>query len=171
MGVMELAQKRFAVRSYTGEPVKHEQLELILEAALAAPTAKNGQPWRVRVLESPDALARLAELTHCGYGAGTVLVFSYDEREDWVNPLCDGARSGVEDVSIAATFAMLRAAELGLGTVWCNYFDNAALERAFGLPETEHVVLIMPVGRPADDAHPSEAHAASKDLDELVTYL
>lgn len=171
MDFMELAPRRFSVRRYSGEPVGREQLDAVIAAALAAPTAKNLQPWHIRVLESPEALEKLDALTHCRYGAGTVLVFSYDERADWKNPLRDGVHSGVEDVSIAATFAMLRATELGLGTTWCNYFENDALERVFGLPETEHAVLIMPIGHAADEAGPTPSHAASKAASELVTYL
>ncbi|MCC8023884.1 MAG: nitroreductase family protein [Clostridium sp.] len=171
MEFMELAKKRFSVRNYSDTPVEKKKLVEILEAAMIAPTAKNLQPQRVYVLQSKEALAKLDRLTHCRYGAQTVLLFTYNEKEEWRNPLEDGIHSGVEDVSIAATHVMLRAAELGIDTTWCNLFENSKLEEEFQLPENEKAVLIMPVGYRAADVVPAPMHAQTKDLDTIVKYL
>ena len=72
---------------------------------------------------------KLSTLTHCGYGAKTVLIFTYNQEEDWKNPLEKGVRSGIEDVSIVATYIMLQAIELGVYSTWCNYFSNTELEK------------------------------------------
>lgn len=138
---------------------------------MVAPTAKNQQPQRIHVLQSAEALSELDALTHCRYGAPTVLLFCYDTSEDWQNPLEEGVRSGVEDVSIVATHAMLRATELGLATCWCNYFANSELERVLSLPEGERSVLVMPLGHAAEDAKPAPGHAASKAIADVVDYL
>ncbi len=169
MNFLELAGQRYSVRKYTEQPVEPEKLALILEAGRLAPTAKNLQPQRIYVLQSDEALAKLAALTHCGYGAKTVLLFAYDETEEWKHPSEAGVHAGVEDVSIVATHIMLEAADLGLGSCWCNMFPNAAVERAFGLPETERTVLVMPIGYPA--MGPGPLHEKSRPLDETVRYL
>lgn len=122
-------------------------------------------------MASADALAKLDGLTHCRYGAGTVLLFAYDMKEDWKNPLEEGVRSGAEDVSISATHAMLEATELGLGTCWCNYFPNTELERSLGIPEGERSVLIMPIGYPEEGCGPSPLHGKRKSVGEIVRYL
>ncbi len=171
MDFMDLAQARFSVREYSDRPVEKEKLERILEAGRMAPTAKNQQPQKIYVLQSEDALKKLSTLTHCAYGAKTVLLFTYNQEQDWKNPLEDGVHSGVEDVSIVATYIMLQAIELGVYTTWCNYFSNSELEKAFQLPENEKSVLIMPVGYKADNAEPAPAHTASKEFDEIVCYL
>ncbi|MBQ6105345.1 MAG: nitroreductase family protein [Lachnospiraceae bacterium] len=171
MEFMELAKKRYSVRKFSDKPVEKDKLEQILEAGNIAPTAKNQQPQRVYVLQSETALSKLKELTHCAYGAGTVLLFTYNEDEEWKNPLEDGVHSGVEDVSIAATHVMLRAAELGLDTCWCNYFANSKLEEAFEIPANEHSVLIMPVGYAAEDAKPTPLHETYKEIETTVKYL
>lgn len=171
MDFMDLAQARFSVREYSDRPVEKEKLERILEAGRMAPTAKNQQPQKIYVLQSEDALKKLSTLTHCAYGAKTVLLFTYNQEQDWKNPLEDGVHSGVEDVSIVATYVMLQAIELGVYTTWCNYFSNSELEKAFQLPENEKSVLIMPIGYKADNAEPAPAHTASKEFDEIVCYL
>ena len=80
-------------------------------------------------------------------------------------------RSGIEDVSIVATYIMLQAIELGVYSTWCNYFSNTELEKTFAIPQNEKVVLIMPVGYKAENVHPSPAHESSKEQNALVTYL
>ena len=171
MEFMELAKKRFSVRKFSDKPVEEEKLQEILEAGMIAPTAKNNQPCRIYVLQSKDALKKMDELTHCRYGAETVLLFTYDTREEWKNPLEEGIHSGVEDVSIMATHIMLEATELGIGSCWCNYFPNSKLERQFEIPENEKSVLIMPIGYAASDCTSAEGHTSYKKFDEIVRVL
>ena len=168
---LDLAKKRFSVRKYSGKVVEQEKLDRILEAGNVAPTAKNLQPQRIYVLRSEEALAKLDSLTHCRYGAGTALLFTYNTDEEWKNPLEEGIHSGVEDVSIVATHMMLEAKDLGLSTCWCNYFANSKLEEVFGLPSNEKSVLIMPVGYAVEDAKPAPMHDEHKDINEIVKNL
>ena len=171
MTFMELAAKRYSVRSFSDRPVEQEKLDELLKAGNLAPTAKNIQPQRIYVLQSPEALKKLSELSPCVYGAATVLLFAYDADEEWKNPMEEGVHAGVEDVSIVATHVMLRAAELGLDTCWCNYFANSEVEKAFGLPDNEKVVLFLDVGYAAPDAGPAPGHSAKKPLSDTVRYL
>ena len=171
MSIQELTQKRYSVRKFSDRPVEPEKLKTILAAGNAAPTAKNLQPQRIYVLQSEEALAKLDTLTHCRYGAKTVLLFTYDANEDWKNPLEEGVHSGIEDASIAATHIMLAATELGLDTCWCNYFANSKLEQTFELPESEKSVLIMPIGYASESAKPAPGHSQKKELAETVRYL
>ncbi len=168
---LELAGQRYSVRKFSGRPVEKEKLDVLLQAGHIAPTAKNIQPQRIYVIQSPGALARLAALTPCVFGAGTVLLFARNTDEEWKNPLEDGICAGTEDVSIVATHVMLAAADLGLGTCWVNYFPNSRLEAEFGLPKNERSVLLMPVGYAAEDSCPSPMHAKVRPLEETVRFL
>ncbi len=171
MEFIELAKKRYSVRKYANKPIEREKLDLVLEAARVAPTAKNLQPQRIYVIQSAEGLAKVDALTPCRFGAPTVLLFTNNTDEEWNNPLETSVRAGVEDVSIVATHAMLEAEDLGLGTCWVNYFPNTELEKAFGLPKNERSVLLMPVGYPAPDAAPGPNHAASKKTGEFVKFI
>lgn len=171
MNFTELAKKRFSVRKYSGKAVEKEKLREILEVSMLAPTAKNQQPQRIYVLQSKEALDKLDKLTHCRYEAPAVLLFTYNKKEDWKNPMEAGIHSGVEDVSIAATHIMLKAAELGIDTTWCNMFANSQLEKEFHLSSDECSVLIMPIGYKADDSVPAPMHEQTKEFDRIVKYL
>lgn len=171
MSFLDLAKERYSVRKFSDRPIEQEKLDRIIETALVAPTAKNIQPWRMHILRSEEALAKVNSLTRCVFGAPVVLLFTYDRDEEWKSPLEEGVHAGVEDVSIAATHAMLEAQELGVGSLWVNLFPNTETERAFDLPESERSVLLMPIGYAAADCEPSERHAQSRPADELVSYL
>ena len=166
-----LARSRFSVRDYRSDPIEPEKLQKILEAGRIAPTAKNDQPWRVYVLQSPTALEKIRAVTRCAFNAPVVLLFVYDEDAVWKSPLEPGFNAGHQDVSIVATHVMLRAWELGIGSCWVNYFPNSQAEAAFGLPENEKCLLLLPLGYPAEGAEPSPRHFEKKPLESLVREL
>lgn len=171
MNFTELSKNRFTVREFSTRPLEKEKLDELLAVAMLAPTAKNFQPFKIYVLQSDEALKKLDTLTPCRYGATTVLVLTYDRHEEWNNPYEDGVHSGVEDVSIVATHIMLKAAELGVDSAWCNMFPNTSLEIAFDIPENERSVLFMDLGYRADGAKMSPNHENSKKLEDVVKYI
>lgn len=169
MDFLELAKARYSVRKFKNEPISDEHMARILEAANVAPTGCNYQPQRIYVVKSEEAISKLNKASKCVFGAKTALIFTYNKDEDWKNRLEEGVHSGVQDVSIVATHVMLEAWECGVGSCWVNFFSPTELHKIMGLPENEEVVLIMPIGYPADDAAPLETmHSVYKDLSETV---
>ena len=53
---------RKSVRSYTSRPVEKEKVDIMLKAAMAAPSAVNKQPWAFIVIDDRDVLNKLAEV-------------------------------------------------------------------------------------------------------------
>ncbi len=170
MDFLELAAARYSVRKFDPKPIEPEKLEKILQAGRLAPTAKNQQPQKILVMQSPEALSKLADCSPCIYGAGTVLCVCYDENEVWKRPF-DGKTSGDVDTSIVLTHMMLEAWELGVGSVWVMFFDADKLRRAFDLPENLIPVSLMPLGYAAPDAEPAPPHSLCKPDEELISYL
>lgn len=169
---LELAKARFSVRKFSDRPLEPEKLDKILEAGNVAPTAVNFQPQRIYILKSDEALAKVNSVCKCIYGARTVLMFAYDINHDWKNPKEPGVHSGEQDISIAASHIMLEAWDIGIGSCWVNLFSNSELERVFSLPENEKVVLLMPLGYPAEGVKPHEKwHFVKKPVSETITYL
>lgn len=171
MDLQTILEQRYSVRAFDPRPIEPEKLERVLNAARLAPTAKNAQPQRIYVLESEVALAKIRALTQCAFNAPIVLLFAFEASEQWHNPLEAGITSGVQDVSIAATQAMLKAFDEGLGSCWVGYFPNSAVHDAFDLPASEQAVLLLPIGYPAKEARPAPAHASRKPLSETVQKL
>lgn len=166
----QLIRERYSVRKFDAAPVEEEKLQKILEAGRLAPTGHNSQPQRVYVVRSEEGLKKIRELCVCAFNAPAVLMVSVNRDEQWKNDLEPGQASGIQDAAIAATHMMLEAWNLGVGSCWVNWIPYTKVSEAFGLPAEEKLVLIMPIGYPAEGSHPSRRHGESKTLDELVRY-
>ena len=116
----KVIQERYSVRKYSGKAIEEDRLQAVLEAGNIAPTGHNNQPQRIYILKSEEALRKVRELSRCAFNAPVVLLFAYDEEEQWHNPFEEGIASGQQDVSIVACHMMLKAWDLGLGTCWVN---------------------------------------------------
>ena len=57
---MNAIQTRASVRAYTTEPVSDEEVRAILQAAMAAPSAGNQQPWEFWVTRDAAKREELA---------------------------------------------------------------------------------------------------------------
>jgi nitroreductase len=171
MTFLELAKKRFSVRSFADKPVEAEKLDLILEAGHVAPTACNFQPQRIYVAQSAEAREKLASVCRFTFGAPVILVVCYDRTRDWKNKLMPGYESGETDAAIVCTHMMLEAEELGLGACWVGYFDAAKVAQVLELPENVTVSALLPLGYPAEDAKPLPLHSQFRDAAEIVEYL
>lgn len=170
MNFLELTKERYSVRKYADKPVEQDKLEKILAAGATAPTAKNLQPQRIYVLESPEALEKIRGITRCAFNAPVVLMVCGDKEEAWVNPFND--RSSAEmDCSIVTTQMMLQAQELGLGTCWVCWFDVEQTKQAFQIPENQELFALLPLGYPAEESKPAAMHDSRKSLDETVVRL
>ena len=60
MDIFEALFTRRSIRKYTQEDVSDEDLNILLKAAMLAPSASNRQPWHFVVVRDPDVRAALA---------------------------------------------------------------------------------------------------------------
>ena len=171
MDFKDLTLARYSLRRFDPRPIEDEKLRLLMEAVQSAPTAHNNQPQYVLVCKSEDALARVDRCTTMHFGAPVVLVVCYDRDAAWVRTGIDEKNHGEIDAAIAATQIMLQAADLGLGTTYVGVFDPEKL--ASELPELSGrtPIALLPVGYPAEGAHPSKLHTQRKPLEEFYTEL
>ena len=59
--IIDNIMTRTSIRSYLEKPVEEFKVELILRAAMAAPSAKNLQPWSFVVVRNKQLMNALAE--------------------------------------------------------------------------------------------------------------
>lgn len=170
MEFAEVVKNRYSCKKYDGKQISEDQLDAVLQAGRLAPTAKNLQGQRIYVVQSAEGLAKIDELTPCRYGAPTVLVVAFDKNSVFVYP-GEEANSGVEDASIVATHMMLAATNTGVDSCWLNFFDPAAVAKAFDLPENEQVLMLLDLGFAAEGFAPLPNHTSRKPLEETVKYL
>lgn len=151
---------RRSIRNYTDQDVEPEKIEAILEAGMAAPSGKNGQPWDFIVLTRREILDEMAER----------LPYAKMLREARVAiAVCaDRTKSPYwyVDCSAAAENILLAAHALGLGAVWTAtypYRDRMdVVKELCGLPGSYDSLCVIPVGYPAREARPKDNFDAGK---------
>lgn len=170
MEFMDVVKSRYSCRKFDGRPIAKEDLDAILEAGRLAPTAKNFQEQRIYVIQSPEGLAKVDNLTKCRYGAPTALLVAFNKDNTFTYP---GGKynSGIEDATIVTTHLVLGAKNVGVDSCWVNLVDPDAAAAAFGLPNNEEVLTFIMLGYAAEDAAPVPLHFSRKPIEETVVFL
>jgi nitroreductase len=163
MHAIQAILTRRSIRKYTDETVTDEQVETLLKAAMAAPSAANKQPWHFIVVRDQalrEAFTQFhphsAMLREAPVG---ILVCGDTELE-----LGDGY--WVQDCSAATENLLVAAHALGLGAVWLGITpraDRVAETKAlFGLPDNVIPLGMISVGHPAEEKGPGERYQAER---------
>lgn len=169
MSFMEIAKKRYSVRSYKKQKVEKEKLEQILEAAHVAPTAANLQPVHLLVLQEEENLMKVNKAANT-YGAPLVIVVCADRKKAWTRPF-DHKQTVDIDASILTDHMMLQATELGLGSVWICYFKPDVLANEFQIPSNLEPINILAIGYSDEEPHSPNRHEKERiNVEELVSY-
>ena len=163
----EVITTRYSVRKFQTRPLGREMVLRVLEAARAAPTAVNRQPWRILAIAGEREMEKLAQCTRYTFGALAALIVGFLPEKAWVRSY-DGHNAGIVDASIVATSLMLAIHNLGLGTCWVGSFDPQKLLELFE-PGFEPAA-ILPIGWPDEHSTPSAKHFERLPLHETVTW-
>ncbi|MBQ8593856.1 MAG: nitroreductase family protein [Bacteroidaceae bacterium] len=159
----ELIKTRRSMRKFTEEELTQEQVELLLRAALMAPSSKRSNPWQFIVVDDKETLEKLAQCKEAGAGliAGAPLA---------IVVLADPAVSDVwiEDASVATLMIQLQAEDLGLGSCWVQVRERftadgisagEVVRELLDIPLQMQVLSIVAVGhkgmerKPFDEEH------------------
>jgi len=149
MNVLDAIRKRYSCRAYEDRPLEKEQLDVILEAARLAPSAKNMQDWRFVVVSDAEIKSKVAACTNRPQvfeKAGVIITAC--STTDYV--MRGGQAAGPIDVAIALEHISLQAADLGLGTCWIGSFDEPSVRKVLEIPEGVAIIELMTIGYPAD---------------------
>ena len=172
MELQEVFEKRYSARKYSDRKVEKEKIIQILESGRIVPTAANKQPQRFYVIESEDAINKLDKVTKMRFNAQTVILICCDMNEVWHSRYEEGYSTADMDCSIATTYMMLKATELGLGTVWVRAFNASEVHDIFELHENIKPICMLPIGYEAEDCKPNEMmHFTRNKLEDEVIYL
>jgi nitroreductase len=155
------------VRHFTDRELSDGQIEVLLRAAMAAPSSKNRQAWEFVVLDDRSRLDRLAALLPYAKmllhaPAAVVVCGDMSKHTD------EAALNWVADCAAATQNLLLAAESLGLGAVWTAAFPYAArmdaVREVTGIPAHIVPLSVVPVGYPAKDEpakdkwHPDKIH-------------
>ena len=139
---------RTSIRKYQNTQVEDEKIEKMLQAAMAAPSAGNQQPWEFYVVTDKTALEELSKTSPyatCTASAPLAFVACYR-----VN--CTMPEYAQIDMSASVENLLLEADSLGLGAVWLGIAPLQermdAVRKVLDIPETLNAFAIIPCGYP-----------------------
>ena len=170
MSFYELAKARYSCRKLTDKPIEPEKIERILQAAIAAPTAKNLQRYTIWKIQSSEAFDKLKQATPYTFGSALAFVIGAKKDGAFDRPF-DNKNFAEIDAAIVATHLMLAVQDEGLGTTWVGWFDAPKMQELFPEMKDYELIAVFPVGYPAETAKPSARHEDRRKLEEVVVEL
>ena len=174
MNFMEIAQTRQSCRSYdAAKAVEQEKLEAILQAAQLAPSACNGQPYKITVCTGQTAKEVAAACAGMGINkfasqAPVQLVIS---EMPYTKSAAMGAKLKKNDyrsidIGIVAAYITAEATAQGLATCILGWLDDAKIRQLCGLDYPVRLVITLGYAAENDKLRIKKR----KDLTELVAY-
>ena len=130
---------RRSIRRYrTDVGVSDEQLHLLLEAAMMAPSACNSRSWEFIVVRSRPVLDMLAVVhPYAGMLKTAPLAIVVCALPDTQGGISEGYYP--QDCGAATQNILVQATAIGLGTCWCGVYPrmdrSPELCRILGIPE------------------------------------
>lgn len=161
--VVDCIMSRRSIRAYKPEQIKDEELKTILECAINAPSARNSQPWEVRVMQNKDAIENLNkeviadmiekrpeakerfadENASVFFHAPTLLVVAYDTTQYWGQSDCGML---VQNVLLAAESMNIGSCAVGCCREYINSPKAADFVKSLNLPKNYVVYLTVTLG-------------------------
>lgn len=149
---------RKSVRHFADKGVTKEQLETLVKAGMAAPSAMNRQPWAFVIVNDRkilDTLAAGSPNARMLYKASAAIIVCGDTKKV---PNANESGYWTLDCSAASENILLAAESMGLGALWTGVYPNkermAFISKSLRLPDYIIPLNVIPVGYPTGDDKP-----------------
>jgi len=162
---LTVIHSRKSVKSFTGAAVSTENLDTIIRAGMAAPTAVNKQPWSFVVVTDRKKLDALAAGLPNARGidkAGAVIIVCAEPEKANLQ----SKDFAIIDASLASENILLATEALGLGGHWTAsypYEDKMKHVRTvLGIPAAVIPLNVILVGVPTGEDKPKDKYRKDK---------
>lgn len=152
---MDEIMNRTSVRQYLDKPVSSADIEKILKAGMAAPSAVNKQPWELIVITKKQELEQLANFSPYAQAlkqAVFAVVVCADENRSYKKEY------DVQDLSALSENMLIEAKSLGIGGVWLGGYPEEEriewLKKHFDLPQSIVPYWVLSFGYPLHEQKP-----------------
>jgi len=161
--ILEAIRTRRSIRKYTESAVPDDAIDTLLEAAMAAPSAGNEQPWHFIVIRDRNMLEEISkkhQYAQMAKDAQVAIVVCGDETLEKYKGFW------VQDCSAATQTLLLAAHAQGLGAVWCGIYPAkdrvSAFRELLRLPDHIVPLCVVPIGYPAEEKPPAERYSSAR---------
>lgn len=162
---LKVIHNRKSVRHFKTGEVSKENIEILLKAGMAAPSAVNSQPWEFIVVKNRKVLDEMADgLPHAKMlfqATAAIVVCAVKEKAHR-----QSEEFAIIDATLASENILLAAESLGLGSIWTAaypYEDRQNIVRnALNIPNDIIPLNVIPIGFPTGEDLPKEKYNESK---------
>ena len=152
MDALENILTRKSVRNFADKEIEQEKIDILLKAAMAAPSAVNRQPWLFYVCKSEEAKQKVIDAMPFGKYKSPIIIIPCIKEINAI-PLAHDLVNC--DLSAATENILLAAHALGLGAVWCAVYPDKirtkAIKKAIGTKFGETPFSAIYIGYPSED--------------------
>lgn len=115
MEIFEGILARRSVRLYDCKPIEPESLNKIIQSAIWAPSGKNGQPWKFKIITDKNIIGEISKLSINARWLKTApcLIFIYLDKTHSYHYVKD-----IQSCGAAIQNMLLTAYEMGIGSCW-----------------------------------------------------
>ena len=149
MDIISAIQTRRSIRRFKYRQIPKDELYLLIELALCAPSAGNLQDYQFIICTNSDTIDELPE--YCmdqhwiSSAPAVIVVCSQPEiQEKWYGPAGDFFAR--QNAAAATQNILLSAHALGFGTCWVGAFDVDSINHLFNIPQVVRVKALIPMG-------------------------
>ena len=179
MEFQTLIENRRSVRKYSpNTDITKEQIQQLIKAALEAPSWKNTETGRYYCVLSEDMKQKLRKECLCyanndiktEHAALIVTTFVHNRagfQKDGTPDNEIGNGWGCYDLGLQNENLILKATEMGLGTLIMGIRDADKIRQILNIPETETIVSVIAVGKPAEEP----LRPKRKELTEIAKFF
>lgn len=169
MNVKKAILERKSIRKYKKDMPSDKQIFEVLDAARLAPSGTNAQPCRYKIIKSEkekDLLKKDNIMKQNFVYDAPVLIVCCADPNVYKKTSFDSENEvrAIRDLSIASSFLVLRATELGLGTCYIGWIDKEKIKETLDLPRNFVVPFIITLGYSGEDRKILQ----KKDLKDLL---
>ena len=152
MEAIEAILTRKSVRKFLDKEIEPEKLDLLMKAAMSAPSAINKQPWCFYIVKSEEKKAEVNKYVTFGKYDSPVIIIPCTNDLHAI-PLAHDLMYC--DLGAATQNILLAAHDLGLGAVWCAVYPRKEnmkkIAKAIGAPIGVLPYAALYVGYPSED--------------------
>jgi nitroreductase len=163
--MLKVIHNRKSVRNFTGELVTQDQLDILLKAAMAAPSAVNCQPWKFIIVTDRKTLNKLGDALPYAkmiYKAGAAIIVCSIPSEAHKQMV----EYAIIDATLASENILLATEALGLGAIWTAaypYPDRMESVRSIlNIPSNVIPLNVIPLGYPTGADKPKNKFTPNK---------
>ncbi|MFC6929137.1 nitroreductase family protein [Actinomadura yumaensis] len=158
---MRIIQTRSVVREYTDQPITDADVQALLTATAAAPTASNRQAWAFIAVREPQLLLSVRAFAPGVIGTPALLLIACLDHSRYADNEAR-RREGQLCVAMAVQNFLLAAHTLGLGACPASSFLPDPIRLLLDMPDHLQPVLLAAAGHPAHTPHPSPAATSTR---------